>query len=173
MNADGTSQVQLTSNSVADFDPTLSPASAAGDPTPPTQVTRGPPNPKSTDDLTATAGGSTNPDKQPFTYEYERAKSSDQGAHWSPWGNPGAALDSDLTTRGDWWKAHAHATDGTHSSAWTESAQPLVIVNSPPTLAFAAGATGVTPAKAPRTRRASPSGPPSPTPTASRPRRLR
>jgi ABC-type transporter MlaC component len=101
-------------------------------PTEPTEVTIAPATPLTTNNLVATATGSTDADGDAITYAYEWARSLDDGATWEAWGNAGQTLDASLTTRGEQWKARAKANDGTSDSGWTESA-PVVIGNSVPT----------------------------------------
>jgi hypothetical protein len=99
---------------------------AGSAPTVPTSVTIAPANPKVSDDLIATASGSTDPDAgDTITYQYQWAK-SDDGATWGDWGNDGATLAKANLTRGDHWKARARATDGALQSGWAESDEVVV-----------------------------------------------
>ena len=119
--------------------PTLSSATMASD-----QVTVGntapaaPPTvsftlatPATDDDLTVTPGSATDADGDALTYSCEWAKSVNRGTNWSEWGNPGLTLDKSLTTKGDWWKAHVRASDGSEYSDWAESA-PVEVGNTAP-----------------------------------------
>ena len=118
-------------------------------PTTPGAVTVAPTSPNTDDDLTATASGSTDPDSDTVSYEYQWARSTDGGNTWSGWDWSGAALDGALTNRGERWKVEARATDafeamaaarrdaarapapGIGQSAWLESTV-VTIVNSAP-----------------------------------------
>jgi hypothetical protein len=100
-------------------------------PTPPGSVSISPTSPVTTNDLVATASGSTDPDGDAVSYEYEWACSTDGGATWGSWGWSGATLANANTTRNERWKVHARAGDGKDTSAWVESA-PVTIGNSAP-----------------------------------------
>jgi len=101
-------------------------------PTPPVSVTITPTSPVTTDNLNAFASGSTDPEGDSITYSFQWAKSTNGGLTWGAWGNDGAVLNASLTTKGELWKTHARAFDGTSYSAWVEST-PVTILNSPPT----------------------------------------
>ena len=101
-------------------------------PTDPTSVTISPSSPKTADDLTVSASGSTDDDGDPITYEYEWAESTDGGTSWGSWGNAGATLSSSSTAKTEQWKARARAYDGTDYSNWVESS-PVTIANTAPT----------------------------------------
>ncbi len=105
-------------------------------PTDPTSVTISPGNPTTTDDLTASASGSTDPDGGPITYEYQWAKRPAGGSSWEAWGNDGPTLDSSNTAKGERWKARARAFDGIEYSEWVESA-PVRVRNTPPKVDWA------------------------------------
>ncbi|MGQ9730181.1 MAG: lectin like domain-containing protein [Candidatus Zipacnadales bacterium] len=102
------------------------------EPSAPTEVTISPSAPKTTDNLTATASGSTDPDGDTVTYSYEWCKSTNGGSNWDAWGRAGEVLTSDNTTKGEQWKARARASDGSSYSAWVESS-PVTIGNTAPT----------------------------------------
>jgi len=88
-------------------------------PTAPTAVVISPASPAISDNLTASASGGTDADGDTITYEYQWAKSTDDGGAWSAWGNDGATLAASNTKAGDRWKARARANDGSVTSAWT------------------------------------------------------
>lgn len=131
--ANGTSWTDLTSfDSTANFcikaftDDNKAPSA-------PTSVTISPSGPFTTDDLTAEATGSTDPDPgDTVSYEYQWCRSTTGGASWGAWGNDGNVLASAQTARDEMWKARARATDGTDYSDYTES-DPVTIGNSAPT----------------------------------------
>jgi hypothetical protein len=108
-------------------------------PSAPTSVAVAPTRPADGDDLVATATGHADADGDAMTLEYEWARSLDGGTTWGPWGNPAATLPAAQTSRGDWWKAHARATDGTDPGPWTQSTP--VLVNSVPTAPTAVDVT--------------------------------
>ena len=101
-------------------------------PSDPTDVSITPSDPQAADDLTATATGSDDVDSDPVSYEYQWAKSTNQGGSWSSWGWAGATLDDSNTASGEWWKAQAQPYDGSDYGNWVESA-PVEIGNNPPT----------------------------------------
>ncbi len=102
-------------------------------PTDPSAVDVSPLGPETTDDLTASATGSSDSDNDPISYECQWAKSTTSGSSWGPWGDDGPTLDSSKTADGEWWKAHARAYDGTEHSDWVESG-PVEIGNHVPTM---------------------------------------
>ena len=87
--------------------------------------------PGTDDDLTVIPGAATDADGDPLSYTCEWAKSVNRGANWSDWGHPGLTIDKSLTSKGDWWKAHVRASDGTRCSDWTEMA-PVEVANTAP-----------------------------------------
>jgi C1A family cysteine protease len=96
-------------------------------PTDPTSVTIAPTSPKTGDNLTATASGSTDPNPgDTVTYQYEWSKDD-----WATAGISGNPLSSTNTAKGEQWKARARATDGTLYSNWVKSS-PVTIGNTPP-----------------------------------------
>lgn len=101
-------------------------------PTDPAAASISPLGPPSSSNLTASASGSSDTDSDPVSYEYQWAKSTNQGGTWSGWGWDGQILGSANTADGDWWKAHACAYDGTDHSGWVESG-PVEIGNNVPT----------------------------------------
>ena len=79
-----------------------------------------------TDDLVATASGSTDPDGQPVTYTYEWFLNGNNS------GITGSILPNSNTTKGNIWMVRATPTDGITSGPYTE--QSVTISNSAPTL---------------------------------------
>jgi Tol biopolymer transport system component len=116
---------------------TESAAVTIGDAPPPapTTVTVAPASPSTLDDLAASADGSTDPDGDAVSYEYEWCCSGD-GETWDAWGRAGATLPNAETTKGEHWKARAKAVAGGRGSDWTESS-PTAIGNAAPVLAWA------------------------------------
>jgi len=108
-------------------------------PTAPAQVVIAPLSPTSSSDLTATASGSTDPDGDLVTYQFEWASSTNGGRTWSAWGNPGATLDHALITRDELWKARARASDGALVSGWVQSSSVTILNAAPaaPTVSIA------------------------------------
>ncbi len=102
-------------------------------PAAPTGVAISPTSPLVSDDLIAAASGSTDPDGDTITYEYQWAKSTDGGKTWSSWGYDGATLASSNTAKGEQWKVQARASDGSATSAWKESGV-VVIGNTAPSM---------------------------------------
>ena len=101
-------------------------------PSAPTTVTITPTSPNTLSDLRARASGATDPDSDPLTYRYAWSSSSDGGATWSAWGNPGLVLSASKTTRGQQWRVCCRVNDGTAVSAYRVSV-PVTIGNTAPT----------------------------------------
>lgn len=112
---------------------TVTPKVTNHPPTAPTTLSIAPPNPITTDNLIATAAGSTDPDGDLISYEYEWARSTDGGSNWGGWGWSGATLAHTNTTRGEQWRVRARAGDGKDTGAWAASAS-VIIANAPPTI---------------------------------------
>jgi hypothetical protein len=92
-----------------------------------------PADPKTDTDLQAVISTpSTDPEQDEIAYEYQWAKSTDNGETWTEWGHDGGTLTADLTAKGEQWKARARATDGHDPGPWAESAS-VTILNTPPT----------------------------------------
>jgi len=109
-------------------------AETAVAPTTPTTLTFSTTTPITTDDITATGGGSTDANAaDTVSYLYEWAVSLNDGLTYSPWGFAGATLDAADTGRGERWKCRTRATDGVLESDWFESPTVLTIANSAPT----------------------------------------
>jgi hypothetical protein len=94
-------------------------------PSAPTALLISPTEPETIDDLSATAGGSNDPDLgDSVSYVYQW--SSNSGSGWSAWGYDGATLSSSNTAVGQQWKARARGYDGTDYGDWLES-DPIAI----------------------------------------------
>ncbi|MEC8381491.1 MAG: Ig-like domain-containing protein [Myxococcota bacterium] len=79
-----------------------------------------------TDDLVATASGSTDPDGQPVTYTYEWFLNGNNS------GITGSILPNSNTAKGNIWMVRATPTDGITTGPYTE--ESVTISNSAPTL---------------------------------------
>lgn len=102
-------------------------------PSTPTTANINPPTPDTTVDLTATGGGSIDPDNDPITYNFEWRSSADGGTTWTPWGNPGVTLSAALTTKGQIWEMWVQASDGVSTSGWFICPTQVTILNAAPT----------------------------------------
>lgn len=101
-------------------------------PTAPTSVTLSPTAPRATDDVTAVAAGSTDPDGYAVTYQVQWSRRA--GRFWTLWGLTGATLDKSNLAKGQEWQVRARAYDGTAYSAWYYRPSTFIVANSAPTI---------------------------------------
>lgn len=115
-------------------------------PTEPTAVAVTPANPRTPDDLVGAASGSTDPDGDAVTYQYQWATRTSEG-DWGPWLTQyGAVFPASATVKDSLYKVRARATDLPDTapaggaggrwfedrySAWVESAAVRVLDSAP------------------------------------------
>lgn len=99
-------------------------------PSAPTWASIRPANPNTTNDLTASAGGASDPDGDTVTYRYQWYSSPDGGT-WTRTPFTGRTLSAANTTLGQHWKVGVRASDGEKTSALFYSAE-VIIGNAPP-----------------------------------------
>ena len=102
-------------------------------PSTPTNCVTWPDDPLSWETLLTEAAGSTDPEGDAVTYEYQWRKKDSAGASWGAWGYDGHLLDTSETAKGQIWQARGRACDDLDCSGWCKSS-PVTIQNSPPSV---------------------------------------
>lgn len=113
-------------------------------PHPPVSVSVSPSHPTTVSSLRARPTGATDADGDALTYRYQWCSSSDHGATWTAWGNPGVALSASKTTRDQQWMARCRVSDGQIWSGWRLSSA-ITIANTPPTMPTAVSISPASP----------------------------